>query len=101
MFFKIPLTVISQENKGLTYLSVHHDIHPQLLIQNKSPEILFCAQCDANGSAVKESDYIQWMCYINPNTETYYTMPSVSINFPNVNESIPDKLLLSVTPEGL
>lgn len=95
------MVVISQEHKGLTYLSVHHDIHPQLLIKNKSPEVLFCAQCDANGSAVKESDCIQWTCYINSNTETYYTMPSVFINFPNVDASIPDKLLLSVTPEGL
>ena len=100
---QIPLVLVSQDYKNQQLVSIHHDIHPQLFIRNKSGIKLYCAQfTDDNSHVVSDCDQLKWTCKIDNDCSSYYTMPVVSKKFPEISQNIVgDKLVFASDPEGI
>lgn len=91
----IPMILVAQENKGQVYLSINHDSHPQLLIENKCTARLLCIQ-SSNDEIIKDNQFLNWMCIIPPESEAYYTLPTVGAKFPEITSNGPENILIAV-----
>ncbi|XP_071057652.1 intermembrane lipid transfer protein VPS13B isoform X2 [Onthophagus taurus] len=97
----IPIVVVSQEYKGQSFLSLHYDSHPQLQIKNRSGVKLYCAQyADNDGRLIVEDcEDMKWLCSVDDESSCYYTMPDLSVLFPDVALNA-NRLVLAADPEG-
>lgn len=77
------------EEKGQTFLAVHHDTIPQLFIQNSSGAKLFLSQRpklpNGNSSSSKTHHHFRWLHSVENNQSTHFTMCGYSDKFPNLN----------------
>lgn len=99
----IPFVITSHEYKGQTFLAVHHDSHPQLLIENRCGMKLYCAQVSSNESnaLIMDCQHFNWLCGVDSDDSCYYTMPGISEKFPDITPNgYPDHITLSMDPEG-
>lgn len=99
----LPFVLTSHEYRGQTFLAIHHDAHPQMLIENKCGVKFFCAQIasNENSTLVTDCQHFNWMCGVDMDSSCYYTMPGVSEKFPDISPNgYPDKIALSTDPEG-
>lgn len=96
--------MVSQDYKGQTYLSLHHDIHPQIKIENKSGIKLFFAQYSNNeNKIINDCVHFKWIGCVNEDDSTYYTMSVFSEKFPELpsaNQIEKESLALASDPEG-
>lgn len=87
----MPIVLIAEEQKGQIFLSIHHDIHPQLCINNKCGTKILCAQYSLEDKEIcEESKHFKWICSIDNESSTYYTMPIISKKFPDLQQSYRD-----------
>lgn len=99
----VPFVITSHEYRGQTFLAIHHDAHPQMLIENKCGVKFYCAQIasNENSTLVMDCQHFNWICGVDIDSNCYYTMPGVSEKFPDISPNgYPDKIALSTDPEG-
>ncbi|KAI4462018.1 vacuolar protein sorting-associated protein 13b [Holotrichia oblita] len=103
LFLQIPLVLVSQEYKGQIYLSLHHDLHPQLMIENKCGVKLFCAQFSEEKpvSIINDCKHLKWLCSIDNESISYYTMPDLCGKFLETLQcSNSENIAFASDPEG-
>ncbi|XP_012268331.2 intermembrane lipid transfer protein VPS13B isoform X1 [Athalia rosae] len=88
----MPIVVTTQEDKGTTYITIHIDKHPQLLISNGCAFKILLGQgnADANG-ILAESPQFSWICDVESGGSCHYSLPAVG-------SRLPDSPALSITP---
>lgn len=99
----LPFVITSHEYRGQTFLTIHHDSHPQLLIENRCGTKFYCAQIasNENGALVMDCQHFKWLCAVDMDSACYYTMPGISEKFPDIAPNgYPDQIALSIDPEG-
>lgn len=100
----VPFVITSHEYKGQTFLFLHHDSHPQMLIENHCGVKIFCAQIESNENStlIADCQHLNWLCGVGLFSNCYYTMPSISEKFPDISPGdYPDKIVLSTDPERM
>lgn len=93
-----------QELNGQTFLHVHRDAHPQMMIHNKCSFKLLCAQGPAgnDSSVVSETTHIDWLCEVHPNKSSFYSLPYISKQFPNIGKPVEmPQLVFAYYNEGI
>lgn len=96
----IPLVVIAQELKGQTYLSVHHDYHPQLLLENKCSAPIYCSQYGTiEKDIIKDNVLFNWMCKVPKDSEVYYTLPTIGEKFPDITTNGCENIVIAVAKD--
>lgn len=104
IFTQMPLVLVSQEHKGQIYLSLHHDLHPQLMIENKCGVKLFCAQFSEEkpASIISDCKHLKWLCSIDNESVNYYTMPDLCGKFLETLQcSNSENIAFASDPEGI
>ncbi|XP_047111784.1 vacuolar protein sorting-associated protein 13B [Schistocerca piceifrons] len=98
--FVLSIQVLSDQ----IFLHVHCDPHPQMIIHNKCSFKLLCAQGTVgnDGSVVFEASHIDWLCEVHPNKSSFYSLPYISKQFPNiVKPTVMPQLVFACYNEGL
>lgn len=90
------------ELDGQQLLSVHEDKQPQLEIENYSGIKLFFAQCEnLERTVINDCEHFNWICSIDNEKRTYYTLPRASYKFPEIATQVYDYyMVIASDPEG-
>lgn len=88
----MPIVVTTQEDKGTTYITIHDDKHPQLLINNGCNFKILLGQANADTTGIlSETPQFSWICDVESGGSCHYSLPAVG-------SRLPDSPALSVTP---
>ncbi|XP_046469502.1 intermembrane lipid transfer protein VPS13B isoform X2 [Neodiprion pinetum] len=88
----MPIVVTTQEDKGTTYITIHVDKHPQLLISNGCNFKILLGQANADLTGIlAEIPHFSWICEIESGGSCHYSLPAIG-------SRLPDSPALSTTP---
>ncbi|XP_076165604.1 vacuolar protein sorting 13B isoform X1 [Ptiloglossa arizonensis] len=91
----IPVVVTTQEDKGTTYIMIHVDYHPQLLIENMCGfKILLGQATETAEGIIPDIFHFTWICEIESNATCHYSIPSVSNRLPDTPVSNASNVVL-------
>jgi len=94
----MPIIVTTQEDKGTTFIVIHNDDHPQLLIENACCFKILLGQADENGNDIlPDSAHFTWICEIDSGGTFHYSLPCVSNRLPDTIVSNASNVLLFST----
>jgi len=94
----MPIIVTTQEDKGTTFIVIHNDDHPQLLIENACCFKILLGQADENGNDIlADSAHFTWICEIDSGGTFHYSLPCVSNRLPDTTVSNASNVLLFST----
>ncbi|XP_017781523.1 PREDICTED: vacuolar protein sorting-associated protein 13B [Nicrophorus vespilloides] len=98
----VPVVLISQEHKGQTFISLHQDFNPQLLVENQSGTKIYCAQSGAEqGTIFSDCEHFSWICSVDDGKSCYYTMPVIAEKFPDLpQQNYYETLVFASDPES-
>ncbi|CAK9795272.1 Intermembrane lipid transfer protein VPS13B [Anthophora plagiata] len=93
----MPIVITIQEDRGTTYIMIHNDYHPQLLIENTCAFKILLGQANETGEGIiPDTSHFVWICEIESNATYHYSIPSVSSRLPDVPvTNTPNVLLFS------
>ncbi|XP_076631853.1 vacuolar protein sorting 13B isoform X1 [Colletes latitarsis] len=81
----MPVVITTQEDKGTTYIMIHIDHHPQLLIENSCAFKILLGQANETADEIlPDTCHFTWICEIESNATCHYSIPSVSNRLPDV-----------------
>ncbi|EFN83982.1 Vacuolar protein sorting-associated protein 13B [Harpegnathos saltator] len=96
----VPVIVTTQEDKGTTFIVVHIDDHPQLLIENACCFKILLGQADeSNNKILPDSAHFAWICEVDSEASSYYSLPCVSNRLPDTTVFNASNILLFCTVE--
>lgn len=98
-----PLATVltSYQHKGQTYVAVHRDDRPQLLIENKTDVVMFCGQSLGVAGIAAETQHFRWHCKLPRMGSIFYTMPLLKDKFPELPQNnYAEKVTLAVDSES-
>ncbi|KAI4504385.1 hypothetical protein M0802_000856 [Mischocyttarus mexicanus] len=89
-----------QEDKGTSYIMVHIDNHPQLLLENVCPYKLLLGQANENvDGIVQDAPHFAWICEVETGAMSHYSLPCIGNRLPDTPiPTISNILLLSALP---
>ncbi|XP_076295219.1 vacuolar protein sorting 13B isoform X2 [Lasioglossum baleicum] len=99
----MPVVITTQEDKGTTYIMIHVDYHPQLLIENTCAFKILLGQSNETGETIlSDTAHFTWTCEIDSGASCHYSIPSVSNRLPDAPVSTASNVLLfsAVTNHG-
>ncbi|XP_076650338.1 vacuolar protein sorting 13B isoform X2 [Halictus rubicundus] len=99
----MPVVISTQEDKGTTYIMIHVDYHPQLLIENTCAFKILLGQSNESGEAtLSDTAHFTWTCEVDSGASCHYSTPSVSNRLPDAPVSTASNVLLfsAVTNHG-
>ncbi|XP_032691389.1 vacuolar protein sorting-associated protein 13B isoform X2 [Odontomachus brunneus] len=80
----MPVIVTTQEDKGTTFIVVHTDNHPQLLIENACCFKILLGQADESSNEIlSDSAHFTWICEVDSGATSHYSLPCVSNRLPD------------------
>lgn len=80
----MPVIVTTQEDKGTTFIVVHTDDHPQLLIENACCFKILLGQADESSNDIlPDSAHFMWICEVDSGATSHYSLPCVSNRLPD------------------
>ncbi|XP_067209482.1 intermembrane lipid transfer protein VPS13B isoform X1 [Linepithema humile] len=96
----MPVIVTTQEEKGTTFIAIHNDDHPQLLIENACGFKILLGQADENGGEIlPDTAHFTWVCEVDSGATFHYSLPCVSNRLPDTAvPSASNILLFSTVP---
>ncbi|XP_012543255.1 vacuolar protein sorting-associated protein 13B isoform X3 [Monomorium pharaonis] len=93
-----PVIVTTQEDKGSTFVVIHNDDHPQLLIENACSFKILLGQADEKGNEIlSDSTHFTWMCDVDSGATSHYSLPCVSNRLPDTTVPSTSNVLLFST----
>ncbi|XP_054006239.1 intermembrane lipid transfer protein VPS13B isoform X1 [Hylaeus anthracinus] len=91
----LPVVITTQEDKGTTYIMIHIDHHPQLLIENTCAFKIVLGQAnDTSDGIIPDTSHFSWICEVESNATCHYSIPSVSNRLPDAPVSNVSNVLL-------
>lgn len=97
----MPVIVTTQEDKGTTFIAVHNDDHPQLLIENACGFKILLGQADENGGEIlPDSAHFTWICEVDSGATFHYSLPCVSNRLPDTTVPSASNILLFSTVQN-
>lgn len=97
----MPVIVTTQEDKGTTFIIIHADDHPQLLIENSCGFKILLGQADENGNDIlADSAHFTWICEIDSRATSHYSLPCVSNRLPDTAVPNASNVLLFSTVQN-
>ncbi|XP_076376736.1 vacuolar protein sorting 13B isoform X1 [Megalopta genalis] len=91
----MPVVIMTQEDKGTTYIMIHVDHHPQLLIENTCAFKILLGQANETGDAVMpDTGHFTWICEVESGASCHYSIPTVSNRLPDAPVSTVSNVLL-------
>lgn len=97
----VALVVTSHQHKGQTFVAIHRDERPQLLLENKTDTVLFCAQSLGGGEVASEAQHFRWNCKLPKARALFYTMSGLQEKFPELPQNnFSEKIALAVESES-
>ncbi|KOC70976.1 Vacuolar protein sorting-associated protein 13B [Habropoda laboriosa] len=91
----MPVVITIQEDKGVTYIMIHNDHHPQLLIENTCAFKILLGQANETAEGIiPDTSHFMWICEIESNATYHYSIPSVSNRLPDVPVTNTSNVLL-------
>ncbi|CAL7938023.1 unnamed protein product [Xylocopa violacea] len=91
----MPVVITTQEDKGTTYIMIHMDYHPQLLIENTCAfKILLGQSNETSDGIIPDTSHFTWICEIESNATCHYSIPSVSNRLPDAPVTNTSNVLL-------
>lgn len=97
----MPVIVTTQEDKGSTYVVIHSDDHPQLLIENACGFKILLGQADERGNEIlPDSTHFTWICEIESGATSHYSLPCVSNRLPDTTVPSASNVLLFSTVQN-
>lgn len=95
------LVLTSHHQKGQTFIAIHRDNRPQLLLENKTGITLFCAQTLGGNEVASETQHFRWNCRLAKMASVFYTMPLLQEKFPELPQNnFAEKIALAADPES-
>ncbi|XP_076241466.1 vacuolar protein sorting 13B [Calliopsis andreniformis] len=80
----MPVVITTQEDKGTTYIMIHEDHHPQLLIENTCAfKILLGQATETAEEIIPDTQHFTWICEVESNATCHYSLPSISNRLPD------------------
>lgn len=98
-----PLAIVltSYQHKDQTYVAVHRDERPQLLIENKTGVVMFCGQSLGADGVAAETQHFRWNCKLPSVGSIFYTMPLLKDKFPELPQNnYTEKIALAIDTES-
>lgn len=100
-YTSIPVIVTTQEDKGTTFIMVHIDDHPQLLIENACCFKILLGQADESSNEIlPDSVHFTWICEIDSGATFHYSLPCVSNRLPDTAVPSASNVLLFSTVQS-
>ncbi|EFN66110.1 Vacuolar protein sorting-associated protein 13B [Camponotus floridanus] len=97
----MPVIVTTQEDKGTTFIVIHADDHPQLLIENACGFKILLGQANEKGSEIlPDSVHFTWMCEVDSGATSHYSLPCVSNRLPDTIVPSASNVLLFSTVQN-
>jgi len=97
----MPVIVTTQEDKGITFVVIHSDDHPQLLIENACGFKILLGQADEKGNEIlPDSAHFTWICEIDSGATSHYSLPCVSNRLPDTTVPNASNVLLFSTMQN-
>ncbi|XP_015175870.1 PREDICTED: vacuolar protein sorting-associated protein 13B isoform X1 [Polistes dominula] len=84
-----------QEDKGTSYIMVHIDNHPQLLLENMCPYKLLLGQANENvDGIVLDAPHFTWICEVETGATCHYSLPCIGNRLPDTPAPTTSNILL-------
>lgn len=97
----MPIIVTTQEDKGITFIVIHADDHPQLLIENACGFKILLGQADESGNEIlSDSAHFSWICEIDSGATFHYSLPCISSRLPDTAVPSASNVLLFSTVQN-
>ncbi|XP_020300480.1 vacuolar protein sorting-associated protein 13B isoform X2 [Pseudomyrmex gracilis] len=97
----MPIIVTTQEDKDITFIVIHVDDHPQLLIENACGFKVLLGQADESGNKIlSDSAHFSWICEIDSGATFHYSLPCVSSRLPDTAVPSASNVLLFSTVQN-
>ncbi|XP_070530231.1 intermembrane lipid transfer protein VPS13B isoform X2 [Cardiocondyla obscurior] len=97
----IPVIVTTQEDKGSTFIVIHSDDHPQLLIENACGFKILLGQADEKGNEIlPDSSHFTWICEVDSEATSHYSLPCASNRLPDTTVPSASNVLLFSTMQN-
>ncbi|XP_071652871.1 intermembrane lipid transfer protein VPS13B isoform X2 [Temnothorax longispinosus] len=97
----MPVIVTTQEDRGSTYVVIHSDDHPQLLIENACGFKILLGQADERGNEIlPDSAHFAWICEVDSGATSHYSLPCVSNRLPDTTVPSASNVLLFSTMQN-
>ncbi|XP_050449510.1 intermembrane lipid transfer protein VPS13B isoform X1 [Cataglyphis hispanica] len=97
----MPVIVTTQEDKGTTFVVIHSDDHPQLLIENACGFKILLGQADEKGNEIlPDSVHFTWMCEVDSGAIFHYSLPCISNRLPDTVVPSASNVLLFSTVQN-
>ncbi|EZA51369.1 Vacuolar protein sorting-associated protein 13B [Ooceraea biroi] len=97
----MPVIVTTQEDKGITFIVIHSDDHPQLLIENACGFKILLGQADESGNEIlSDSAHFTWICEVDSGGTFHYSLPCVSNRLPDTAIPSASNVLLFSTVQN-
>ncbi|KAL6262831.1 hypothetical protein P5V15_005621 [Pogonomyrmex californicus] len=97
----VPVIVTTQEDKGSTFIVIHDDDHPQLLIENACGFKILLGQADERGNEIlPDSVHFTWICEVDSGATSHYSLPCVSNRLPDTTVPSASNVLLFSTVQN-
>lgn len=97
----LALVLTAHHSKGQTYVAIHKDDRPQMLLENRTGAILFCAQSVEKNEVASETQHFRWNCKLPTMATVFYTMPLLKDKFPELPQNnYAEKIALATDPES-
>nr|XP_031825790.1 vacuolar protein sorting-associated protein 13B isoform X2 [Nomia melanderi] len=91
----MPVVITTQEDKGTTYIMIHVDHHPQLLIENTCAFKILLGQANETGEVITpDTSHFTWTCEVESGASCHYSIPSISNRLPDAPVSTASNVLL-------
>lgn len=91
----MPVVITTQEDKGTTYIMIHVDYHPQLLIENTCAFKILLGQANETAEGIIPNTYhFTWICEVESNATCHYSLPSISSRLPDTPVTNASNILL-------
>lgn len=97
----MPVIVTTQEDKGSTFVVIHSDDHPQLLIENACGFKILLGQANEKGNEIlPDSAHFAWICEVDSGATSHYSLPCVSNRLPDTTVPSASNVLLFSTMQN-
>ncbi|OAD58896.1 Vacuolar protein sorting-associated protein 13B [Eufriesea mexicana] len=94
----MPVVITIQEDKSTTYIMIHIDYHPQLLIENTCAFKILVGQANETADGIlPDASHFTWICEIESNATSHYSIPSISNRLPDAPVTNASNILLFST----
>ncbi|XP_039314180.1 vacuolar protein sorting-associated protein 13B [Solenopsis invicta] len=99
--FTTPVIVTTQEDKGSTFIVIHSDDHPQLLIENACGFKILLGQADEKENEIlSDSAHFTWICEVDSGAMSHYSLPCASNRLPDTTVPSTSNVLLFSTMQN-